>query len=133
MATNSNEIKTQSAIIRLLTPNIVENIILDYVTVEKEIVMELKRVNQQLTAGEPYAVLVDSGILTTISKEARELSASSEFAKDTIAKALLVRNLGHRIVGEFYLRINQPFIKTKIFSERGKAIEWLEKQIRNKK
>ena len=130
---NPEEIKTQCATIRLLTPDIIENIIHDHATLEKENVLEIKAVNKQLSLGQPYAVLVDGGTYTTISKEARELSASKEFAQKTIAKALLVRNLGQRIVGQFYIKVNKPHIKTKIFSDREKAIEWLNRQINKSK
>ena len=127
-----DDITTESATIRLVTPKIVENIILDYTTLEKNHVLEIKEINKQLTKGQPYAVLVDSGMLTTISKEARELSASVEFSDITIAKALLVRSMGHRLVASFYIKINKPHIKTKIFSNREFAIEWLKTQVGEK-
>ncbi|MGZ3899915.1 MAG: DUF7793 family protein [Bacteroidia bacterium] len=125
----TEEIKTQSATVRLITTRIIENIIHDYATLEKENVSEIKAINKQLTDGLLYAVLVDSGMYTSISKEARELTASKEFSQNTVAKALLVHTLGHRIVGQFYLKINKPHINTKIFSDRGKAIEWLNVQL----
>lgn len=127
----SKEIKIKSATIRLLSPGIVETIIADYTTLDCENVLKIKETNLELTGGLPYAVLVDSGMFTGITQEARELSASSEFSQNTIAKALLVRSLGHRIVGEFYIRVNKPKIKTKIFADRTKAIEWLQKKVSN--
>lgn len=126
---NTKEIETQGARIRLINSSLVENVIIDYTSIDTEEVLKIKEVNLQLTDGKPYAVLVDSGLFTSITKEARELSASTEFAQRTIAKALLVHSLGHRIVGEFYIKINKPIIKTKIFTNRDKAIEWLNKEI----
>jgi hypothetical protein len=127
----SEDIITESATIRLIAHGIIENIINDNGTLEIENVLEIKEVNKKLSNGQPYAVLVDSGMYGTISKEARELLASKEFAETTIAKALLVRSLGHRIVGKFYIRINKPFIPTKIFSDREEAINWLSLQLNN--
>lgn len=126
---NTKKIEIQGATIRLITPSIVENVILEYTSIDTEEVLKIKEANKQLTDGRPYAVLVNSGLFTSITKEARELSASTEFAQMTIAKALLVHSLGHRIVGEFYIKINKPLIKTKVFSNRDKAIEWLNKEI----
>lgn len=126
---NTKEIKVQFATARLLTPEIIENIIHDYATLEKENVFEIKKLNRQLSNGKPYAVLVNPGLNTAISKEARELSACEEFAQDTIAKALLVHSVGHRVVAQFYIKINKPHIRTKIFTDREKAIEWLNSQI----
>lgn len=119
------EYKIKTATIRLLTPNIVENIINDNTELGIDELIELKKINKQLTEGKPYAVLVDSGMLTSITKEGREFIATKQFQQQTIAKALLVRSLGHRLVGRFYIRINKPHTKTKIFSDRDKAIQWL--------
>ena len=127
----SEDIIIESATVRIITHGIIENIINDYCTLQRENVLEIKEVNKQVSNGQPYAVLVDSGIYTAISKEARELLASKEFAEITIAKALLVRSLGHRIVGQFYIRINKPFIPTKIFSDREEAIKWLSVELSN--
>ncbi len=127
----SEDIIKESATVRIITHGIIENIINDYCTLERENVLEIKEVNKKLSNGQPYAVLVDSGMYTTISKEARELLASKEFAEITIAKALLVRSLGHRIMGQFYIKINKPFIPTKIFSDREEAILWLSVQLSN--
>lgn len=123
------ETKTEIATIRLLAPRIVENIIHDYVTLDIENVREIKEINKKLVSEHPYAVLVDSGLFTSITMEARKLSASSEFAESTVAKALLVRSLGHRMVGQFYIKVNKPRINTKIFSDREQAIEWLKGQL----
>ena len=117
----SEDIIIESATVRIITHGIIENIINDYCTLQRENVLEIKEVNKQVSNGQPYAVLVDSGIYTAISKEARELLASKEFAEITIAKALLVRSLGHRIVGQFYIRINKPFIPTKNIFRQGRG------------
>lgn len=128
----AKEIKTKNVTILLLRPGIIENIIHDHATLEKEDILEMKQINKQLTAGLPYVVLIDSGTYTDITKEARELIASQEFGEKTIAKALFVRSLGHRIVGQFYIKINKPYINTKIFADREKAIEWLASQLNNR-
>lgn len=119
---------TDKATIRMLTAAIVENIIHENAELDSEALLEIKEINKELTGNIPYAVLVDSRIGSTITKEGRELSASKEFQQQTIAKALLVRSLPHRMVGRFYIRVNKPHIKTKIFSDRGKALDWLKQQ-----
>ena len=123
------EVKTPSATIRVVGHNIVENIIHDNVTIDREDVLAIKEANMSLTKGNQYAILVNAGPFSSITREARELSASKEFSEQTRAKALLVSSLGHRIVGQFYIRINKPHIKTKIFSERSAAMDWLERQL----
>ena len=129
----TQDLITKSATVRLIAHGIIENVLNDYSTLEREDVLEIKDANIKLSNGQAYAVLVDSGVYTTISKEARELLASKEFAQKTIAKALLVHSLGHRIVGRFYIRINKPYTTTKVFSDREEAINWLSIQLSNVK
>lgn len=127
--TQTQEHKTKSATIRLLTPTIIENVIHDYAELDSADIIEIKEINKRLTGGKHYAVLVDSGMMTSITKEGRELSSSKDFQQQTTAKALLIRSLGHRIVGRFYIRVNKPHIRTKIFSDRDKAIQWLKRHV----
>lgn len=130
---NSNatvtEITTSTTTIRLLGKNVLENKVRDNAIIDVEQIHEIKAANMQLCGGEDYVVLVDSGHFSTITKEARELSACPKFAQNTVAKALLVYSLGHRLVGEFYIKVNKPKIITKVFTDREKAISWLQAQL----
>ena len=126
----SQEIETDSATIKLISPQIVENRIKDNIDVDVKDVLEIKESNLKLTQGRTYGLLVDSGLYTSITNEARNLSASKDFQQFTTAKALLVRSLSQRIIGAFYVKFNKPSIKTKVFSEREEAIEWLSEQIK---
>lgn len=96
---------------------------------EVEDVLELKKLNKSIAEGKPYAIVVRFEHLADVSKKAKELIASKEFAEFTMAKALLVDNIGHRLVGNFYLTINKPFMKTKVFTDKTAAIEWLKSEI----
>lgn len=100
--------------------------------IEESDIWAIKKANISLTNGKPYCILVTAGHLSSISKEAKELTASKDFAQNTVAKAFLVDSLGHKIVGNLYLKINKPHIKTKVFTNRELAIDWLRSQIRNK-
>ncbi len=113
----------------LVEPGIIENYIKPGVLIEAADAWELKRQNLLLAEQKEYCVLVVSGHLSSVSKEAREVVASREFVVKTKAKALIVDSLGHRIVGNFYLSVNKPYIKTKIFSDRSEALKWLRTQL----
>lgn len=98
-------------------------------TMEVEDVQALKTLNKSIADGNPYAIVVSFEHLADVSKKAKELIASKEFAEYTVAKALLVDNIGHRLIGNFYLAINKPYIKTKVFTDKMAAIEWLKSEI----
>jgi hypothetical protein len=116
----------------LVESGIIENYVKPGVLIEAADVWEIKRQNLILTDQKEYCVMIISGHLSSVSKEAREVVASREFMGNTLAKALIVDSLGHRIVGNFYLSVNKPFIKTKIFSDRTEALKWLRIQLNEK-
>lgn len=127
--TQQKEIYTSKCRATLLEPGLIENKVLDGYTLETDDVLELKKVNVELTNDDTYAVLVIFGHLTEVSQSARELIASKEFQRKTVAKALLVTNIGHRLLGNFYLSVNKPSIKTKLFTDRYSAIDWLRAEL----
>lgn len=117
--------------VTLLEEGIVENVVKPGAVMDMEDILKLKTLNSSITNGRRYCILVTAGYLSTITKEARELSASAEFSVSTIAKALLVSSSGQRMVGNFYLQVNKPSIKTKLFSDREKALNWLREELKN--
>jgi hypothetical protein len=109
----------------LLEPGIIENTIFPGAFLEEADMHVIKNNNLALTKGKRYVVLVSSGYLAGISKEARELTASKDYVVNTLAKAIILENTGHQLIGNFYLKVNKPHIKTKLFTDREKALKWL--------
>lgn len=128
----AQKIRTTSvATITVVSTHIVENKIMDSVHLMAKDVEELKEANTELMEGANYAVLVVPGTYSTISNEAKELSASKEFKQNTIAKAILVQSLAHAIIVKFYISLNKPHIETRAFKVRDKAISWLQEKVNN--
>ncbi|MBK9284874.1 MAG: hypothetical protein IPM51_11245 [Sphingobacteriaceae bacterium] len=123
------EIETEFFKTNVLEEGILENFIKEGVHFDAKKAWELKKANLELANGEKYVVLLQAGYLADITKDAREAVSSSEYLMSTKAKALLVTSMGQKIMGNFYLSINKPVMKTAVFSEREKAIEWLRKQL----
>lgn len=73
-----------------------------------------------------HLVLVESGIYTTISKEAREFATKPASNKMTEATAVIVKSLAHRIIINFIINLtNQQKMKMRMFEDKQKAIKWL--------
>lgn len=108
----------------MLEEGIVENNVPNGVLVETEDLVALRRANIQLMQDHPYCVLLTGG-KSIISKEARELAASQDFSKRTVAMAIVVESRWSRILANLYIRVNKPKLKTKIFDEREDAVDWL--------
>jgi hypothetical protein len=79
----------------------------------------------EISESQPYAVLVDARVPTTITKEAREKSGMGEQKKNLIAMAIVVTSLANRIVGNFIIRFHALDIPTKLFSDYDEALNWL--------
>lgn len=112
----------------LLEEGIIENYFRGEKMIEPTDIIQLRETNLEISDAKPYTVLVEADDLTSFSKETRELLASKEFVGITIAKALVFKSLAQRIISNFYLQINKPHIKTRLFNDRKKAIEWLREQ-----
>ncbi len=119
------KITTPKYEVTLLEEGIVADFIKSGAVMEPGDVAALKNHNFETAGNKPYVILVTPGELVTFTKEARELAASKDFIEAAMAKALLIDSIGNKIMGNFYLRVNKPYIKTKIFSDKEKAMSWL--------
>lgn len=74
-----------------------------------------------------HIILVESGVYTTISKEAREFATKPEANEMTLATAVIVKSLAHRIIINFIINLtNQQNMKMRMFEDKQKAINWLQ-------
>ena len=73
-----------------------------------------------------HLILVETGIDTSISKEAREFGERPESNEMTKAMAVIVKSLAHRIIINFIIKFtNHQPMKMKMFDDKQKAINWL--------
>jgi hypothetical protein len=73
-----------------------------------------------------HIILVETGLDTSISKEAREFASKPESNEMTQATAVIVKSLAHRIIINFIIKItHQQTMKMKMFDDKQKAINWL--------
>lgn len=110
-----------------------EGIVVNHIKLGKLIeandVYEIRNINLDLVKHQPYGVLVESDELTSFSAEARILAASKEIACHSAAKALLINSLGQRIIANFYLKVNKPYVKTRVFEKKEDAYDWIRTEV----
>ncbi len=70
-------------------------------------------------------VLIDMTSVTEMSKEARDYFANERTASIQRATALLIGSPVSRVIGNFFMGLNKPISPTKLFTDPGKAIQWL--------
>ena len=94
-----------------------------------EITVEFQQVlvdmYNEITGGEKSLFLFDGGEFVSITKEARENAVVIEDSTPTKASAIVVKNLGQKIIADFYYKVNRPKQPYKVFWQSDKAIEWL--------
>ncbi len=92
---------------------------------------ECREVNNAIgvvTNGTPARILMIPEYATQFDTGAREFSASDEGLQFTIADAMVITNLAHKILVSFYLKFDKPKKPTKAFNNESDAISWLLKQ-----
>lgn len=65
------------------------------------------------------------GKYTSITKEAREYGGTNEATKHSKAEAYVLESLSQRIIGNFYLKFNNPQVPTRFFNNSRGAEIWL--------
>ncbi len=133
MSREDTEVYGPKVSFKLLEKGIIENAIRNKANLHVEDVVEAKKENQRISNNKPYCVLVTTEDAGAVTKEARQLMASKEFAEKTVAKAIVVGNQWTKILANLYVRVNQPHVLTKVFEEREDAITWLRKQYEENK
>lgn len=99
----------------------------DHVTIELEdSKRQLEYLRKHYDGVNKMRVLVESGQYTDITKEAREFSARPESNVMTLASAVVVKSLAHRLIINFLINFTrQQAMKMRMFDDKQKAIDWL--------
>lgn len=121
-------IKTDKTEHRLFAPNIIHLRVKDGEEIDVPEVRKMREANLLLSKGAPFGVLLDARNHFTVTREARALLASEEFARLLLASAFVVRTTASKITGNFYIRFHKPANPTKLFSGEEEALRWLKEQ-----
>lgn len=78
----------------------------------------------ELVKGQPCYLVVTPAVGNTSSPEARK-HATEMKGKNVIAEALIITNLAIRLLANFYIKVNRPDQKVKIFSNSISALNWI--------
>jgi len=85
----------------------------------------LVQAKNQLCGNEPHTTLLIAGNNSSISSEARAFASSKEAYKGAIAKSIVTKCLPTRLIGNFFIRFNNPPAPTKLFACEKEAVQWL--------
>lgn len=80
----------------------------------------------EVTKSNSYPMFVDIRPIKSVSREARERLSQKDAGKGCIAVALLVNSKIQEVLYNFFAAINKPPSPTKLFTNKEKALKWLE-------
>ncbi len=82
--------------------------------------------------GKKFYVLFEVEENFDVSADARRAGASEEYSKHVAAVALCSNRLHEKIIGNLFLKVNNPIVPTRFFDDRDKAIDWLKEKAKTK-
>lgn len=126
-----NKIELNKAICELIEEGVILVTYKSKVEIELEDVIEIRNTTHQLANGKEYVSIYDAGEETTVTKEAREISAKDGNIANRKAMAIIVKHLGQRILANFFINLNKKIHPMKAFTNKDEAIKWA-KQFLNK-
>lgn len=91
-----------------------------------DIAIEMVNHRLKLTNDITYPLFVDIRNLVAIKAEARRYLAGSEAVKYASAGAIYLDNHLLYLVGQVFLKIDNPAIPSRLFTDKEKALHWLE-------
>ena len=101
----------------------------DFEIFEAEDIFKLRKwVSENIKEKKLYN-LFQFGVGSSVSKEAREISALKEESQVTIGMAIIVRNMAQQLIIDYYMKINKPERPTKAFFNYNNAVEWILKKV----
>lgn len=93
------------------------------ITVDFQYVLD--KIYKRITNGNKAYFIFEGGEFVSVTKDARENAILMEADAMTLASAIIVDNLGHRILADFYYAVNKPKLPYKVFKSIDSAIIWL--------
>ncbi|MBK9422086.1 MAG: hypothetical protein IPN44_13720 [Flavobacteriales bacterium] len=79
-------------------------------------------------SGHNWLLAVTLGEHCTLTKEARALASGPEGDPFLAADAIVVRDFGHELAANAFVRHNKPMRPTKLFADMENALAWLLEQ-----
>lgn len=78
--------------------------------------------------GRKVLLMVSVGTGATMSNEARAHASSEDSCKYIAADAILVRDFGHQLTANVFVRHHKPHRPIQMFNDKSKALDWLAMQ-----
>jgi len=120
------EIVTNTVRLRLLTNDIIHYTFLPNSEVDEiEHQLNHNALFELVDGSKKYPALLDGDDFANVTPEGRKIVRELEPLIPVSARAMVIKQLGQRILGSFYIKYHKPIIPTKIFDNHVDALNWL--------
>ncbi|MDP2386229.1 MAG: hypothetical protein Q8M29_07645 [Bacteroidota bacterium] len=119
------ELQTSTARMRLLKNGIVHYTHFPDAEVDVEQHLENHNALIELAGSVKRMILHDSSEMLHITSEARQKIRELESDCPVLARAIVTNSIGIKLFINFYIKMNKPLVKNKIFSNYEDAVNWL--------
>ena len=100
----------------------------DGVTAGKDQVHAMFEAMAKARGGAKSLFLVSFGQGATLTNEARAYASSPESSAFIAADAILLRDFGHQLSANAFVRVNRPQRPIQLFADKDEAVTWLKQQ-----
>lgn len=122
----SKEMITSTVRLRLLSIGIIHYTYLPNSEVdEKEHLINYHATLELIGPDRKLPIMIDSDEFINVTSKAKKLIRQLESTIPIVARALVIKSFGHRILANFYIKVHKPIIPTVIFTDHSEAIKWL--------
>lgn len=119
------EIEIEEAILGIREDGIVQVYLKDNMELDVDLQMKWLKIYHELTRGIKQPFVFESGIGTTVTKEARDNAILIEDQAPMGGTAVVVSYTAQVLIANFYLKFNKPKIPYRVFNDYNAAIKWL--------
>jgi len=124
------EVELPISKVYLLKHNIIKIVPFENAEMGVDDLIQIQAVKRDFIGDEYYGVMFVAPTMGMMTKEARELASQELINKNAIVKAIVLNNLGMRLIASFFLKFNKPVKEHRIFDNETEAFLWLEEKIK---
>jgi hypothetical protein len=121
-------VELEACTVAFLDGDIVHTHFKDQHLVQPEEVQAMFDTIEQERCGRKVLLMVSVGEGTTMTGEARAHASSEASCRYIAADAIVVRDFGHQLAANVFVRHNKPHRPIQMFPDQTKALAWLKEQ-----
>ncbi len=119
------QIDLPEALIKLRSDGIVHVYYKENTTLDVPLQMRMMEVFREITGNQKMNFIFESDEGFSLTKEARENAIKLEDDTPVKASAMIITSLASRLIANFFIRMNKPKIRYKLFAAVEEAAKWL--------